>query len=263
MHEHRDTYGDAFFYSSLGTGWPQDCWADCPRARSGRTAAAIEQILGEEDLAEASTWADEERSNPATFWQTEAGPYHYVTVPTGTSLDAVGSPDEGDGLTALRRFTETVRSADATPEEKALALRFIVHIVGDLHQPLHAGNGSDRGGNEIDVLWFGQETNLHAVWDTRMLEGENLSYSEYARWLGRQIDPAETIDWWQPDPMVWIKESTDIRDTIYPQSGENVARLGYTYQYQHLPTAERRLQQGGVRLAAYLDWLFSDASFTP
>ena len=227
---------------------------------SGRTAAAIEQILGEEDLAEASTWADEERSNPATFWQTEAGPYHYVTVPIGTTLDAVESPDEGDGLTALRRFTQTVRSADAPPDEKALALRFIVHIVGDLHQPLHAGNGSDRGGNDIDVLWFGQETNLHSVWDTRMLEGQNLSYSEYAEWLGRDIEPNETIDWWQPDPLIWIKESTDIRDTIYPQSGENVARLGYAYQYQHLPTAERRLQQGGVRLAAYLYWLFSGAS---
>lgn len=97
---------------------------------NGRTAASIEQILGEEDLAEASTWADEERSNPDTFWQTEAGPYHYVTVPIGTTLEAVGSPEEGDGLTALRRFTRTVRSADATQEEKALALRFIVHIVG-------------------------------------------------------------------------------------------------------------------------------------
>lgn len=230
---------------------------------NGRTAASIEQILGEEDLAEASTWADEERSNPDTFWQTEAGPYHYVTVPIGRTLEAVGSPEEGDGLTALRRFTQTVRSADATQEEKALALRFIVHIVADLHQPLHAGNGSDRGGNDFDVLWFGEETNLHSVWDTKMLEGQNLSYSEYAQWLGRQIEPTETIAWWQPDPLIWIGESTTIRDTIYPQSGEGVARLGYAYQYQHLPTAERRLQQGGVRLAAYLDWLFSDASFTP
>lgn len=93
-----------------------------------------------------------------------------------------------------------------------------------------------------------------------MLQGQNLSYSEYAEWLGRDIGPTETIDWWQPDPMIWIKESTDIRDTIYPQSGENVARLGYAYQYQHLPTAERRLQQGRVRLAAYLDWLFSGTS---
>lgn len=122
---------------------------------NGRTAASIEQILGNVDLAEASTWADEERSNPATFWQTEAGSYHYVTVPTGTTLDAVGSPEEGDAFTALRRFTQTVRSAGATQEEKALALRFIVHIVGDLHQPLHVGNGSDRGGNDVDVLWFG------------------------------------------------------------------------------------------------------------
>lgn len=91
-----------------------------------------------------------------------------------------------------------------------------------------------------------------------MLEGQNLSYTEYAEWLGRKIEPSETIAWWQPDPLIWIGESTAIRDTIYPQAEEDITRLGYAYQYEHLPTAERRLQQGGVRLAAYLDWLFSD-----
>lgn len=225
---------------------------------SGHTAAHVEQILGAEDLAEASTWADEERSNPRTFWQTEAGPYHYVTVLKGETYSEVGSPKEGDALTALERFTATVRSADATKEEKALALRFIVHIVGDVHQPLHAGDGTDRGGNDVKVSWFGEDTNLHSVWDTKMIEGQNLSYSEYANWLDRQIDPAETISWWQADPLVWISESTAIRDTIYPASSDNFVKLGYAYQYEHLATMERRLQQGGIRLAAYLDWLFAD-----
>lgn len=91
-----------------------------------------------------------------------------------------------------------------------------------------------------------------------MLEGQKLSFSEYAGWLGRQIDPAETIDWCQTEPLISIGKNTDIRDTVYPQSGGDVARLGYAYQYQHLPAVERGLQQGGVRRAAYLDWLFSD-----
>lgn len=227
---------------------------------SGKTRAEIETILGAEDLAEASTWADEERSNPATFWQTEAGPYHYVTVPEGKTYSEVGAPDEGDALSALERFSATVRDPNATQAEKALALRFIVHIVGDVHQPLHAGSGDDRGGNDLKVRWFGDETNLHSVWDSQMIEGQNLSYSEYANWLGRQIDPAETIAWWDASPQVWIGESTAIRDTIYPEASAEMPNLGYAYQYEHLATAEQRLQQGGVRLAAYLDELFDQGS---
>lgn len=224
---------------------------------SGRTRAEIELILGEEGLAEASTWADEQRSNPAVFWQEEAGPYHYVTVPQGQIYENIGPPEEGDALSALALFTETVRDPSATREERGLALRFIVHIVGDVHQPLHAGSGEDRGGNDVKVLWLGEESNLHSVWDNRMIEGQDLSYTEYTAWLGRQIEPTETIAWWGAQPQVWIGESTQIRDTIYPPSADQVPNLGYAYQFQHLATAELRLQQGAVRLAAYLDWLFA------
>lgn len=224
---------------------------------SGRTRAEIELILGEEGLAQSSTWADEQRSNPAEFWQDDAGPYHYVTVPAGQIYDDVGPPEEGDALSALAHCAEVVRDPSATQDEKALALRFIVHIVGDAHQPLHAGNGADRGGNDVRVLWFGDETNLHSVWDSRIIDGQNLSYTEYAARLGGQIEPSDTIIWWNAEPQVWIGESTQIRDTIYPSSADQMPRLGYSYQFQHLATSELRLKQGGVRLAAYLDWLFA------
>jgi hypothetical protein len=223
---------------------------------SGKTRAELELILGEEDLAEASTWSDEQRSNPATFWQREAGAYHYVTVPEGQTYAEVTPPEKGDALTALARFAATVRDPNASREAKALALKFIIHIVGDVHQPLHAGNGDDRGGNDVRVRWFGNETNLHSVWDSRMIEGKSLSYTEYAVWLDRQIEPADTIAWWEANPQVWISESTQIRDTIYPAAGQEMPSLNYDYQFEHLATAEMRMQQGGVRLAAYLDWLF-------
>ena len=145
---------------------------------SGKTRAEIELILGEEDLAEASTSSDEERSNPNHFWQREAGAYHYVTVPEGQTYPAVGPPKEGDALSALDRFAATVRNPTASHEDKALALRFIVHIVGDVHQPLHAGKGDDRGGNDVQVHWFGEATNLHSVWDSKMIEAQSLSYTE-------------------------------------------------------------------------------------
>ena len=225
---------------------------------SGKTRAEIELILGKEDLAQASTWADEERSNPDSFWQREAGPYHYVTVPKGQTYAEVGAPEEGDALSALARFTQTVRDASASREEKALALKFIVHIVGDVHQPLHAGNGDDRGGNDVKVRWFGDETNLHSVWDSALIDSRNLSYTEYARWLGRDINPRETIAWWMADPQIWIAESTKIRDQIYPAPAEAMPNLGYAYQYEHLGVAETQLQRGGIRLAAYLAIVFAE-----
>lgn len=229
---------------------------------SGRTRAEIAQILDTEDLAEISTWPDDEKSNPAPFWQDVASPWHYVTVPDGQTYAQVGAPPEGDGVEALSRYAAVLRDDGASRDEKELALAFIVHIVGDLHQPLHVGNGTDRGGNEIRLTWFGRETNLHSVWDSAMIEGRSLGYPEYSRWLGRAITPAETIGWWAPDPQIWLAESTAIRDTIYPEPAAEGAmpRLGYDYSYQHLRTAEQRLKQGGVRLAAYLEWIFADPS---
>jgi hypothetical protein len=224
---------------------------------SGKTRAEIALILADEDIAEASTWADEQRSNPAPFWQQEAGPYHYVTVPDGKNYAEVEAPAGGDAVTALTGFAATVRSPTSTRDEKALALRFIIHIVGDVHQPLHVGNGLDRGGNDVKVRWFGRDSNLHSLWDTQLIEGQGLSYTEYATRLSRRINPAETIAWWDADPKVWIAESQRIRGTIYPEASEGIPSLNYDYQFQHLATAEKRLQQGGVRLAAYLDWLFA------
>ena len=219
-----------------------------------KTRAEIEKIIGTESLAEAATFADEERSNPAPFWQKEASPWHYVTVPAGKSYSEVGAPTEGDAYTALQRFTATLRDPDASQADKAIALRFIVHIVGDLHQPLHAGDGTDHGGNDVKVDYFGQSTNLHSVWDSALLDSENLSFTEFAARLDRRITPDQTIDWWNADPLVWIAESAAIRPNIYPAAKtDKRPQLSYVYQYQHLPIAEQRLEQAGVRLAAYLD----------
>ncbi|WP_239805986.1 S1/P1 nuclease [Croceicoccus hydrothermalis] len=120
------------------------------------------------------------------------------------------------------------------------------------------GNGEDRGGNDVKVRWFGDETNLPSVWDSRLIDSRNRSYSEYARWLGREIQPSDAIAWWTADPQVWIAEGTQIRDTIYPATGVASPNLSYAYQYEHLDTAEMQLKQSGVRLAAYLDNVFAD-----
>lgn len=226
---------------------------------SGAAAAGVKQILGSESLAEASTWADFMRASPEPFWRDVAPPFHYVTVPKGKTYVQAGAPAEGDAVTALRRFSATVRDPKASLADKQLALRFIVHIVGDLHQPLHAGNGTDRGGNDAKVTYRGRETNLHSVWDSGMIEGEQLSYSEKARWLLDKITPAQARAWSVADPTVWIRESTELRDQIYPAS----PGINSDYSFRQKAVVDQRLSQAGVRMAAYLNALFAGAPAPP
>jgi hypothetical protein len=220
-----------------------------PTARTG-----IEGILGTETMAEASNWPDFMRADLAPFWQHDAGPWHYVTVPRGKTYDAAGAPPEGDAVTALDKFSRVVRDTRAPLQQRQLALRFIIHIVGDLHQPLHAGNGSDKGGNDVKVTFQGRSTNLHSVWDSALVDEEQLSYSEMAAWLGSRITPDAAARWMVADPKIWIAESAALRDQIYPAG--DAAPLSYRYVYENTPRMEMRLEQGGVRLAAYLNALF-------
>ncbi|WP_066554947.1 S1/P1 nuclease [Croceicoccus bisphenolivorans] len=223
---------------------------------NGRTAAEIALILGAgETLAEASTWPDEQRSDPDPFWQKTSTPWHYVTVTGHPEWRESDAPKEGDAMTALRRFTATLRDPDASREDKATALRFVVHLVGDLHQPLHNGKGDDRGGNDFAVTWFGERANLHSVWDSKLIDGNGLSYTEYVARLEGRMTPEQMIAWWNPDPAVWVAESIVLRDTIYP--AEDKRDLGYFYQWQWRPKAELRIEQAGIRVAAYLDEVFA------
>ncbi len=214
---------------------------------------AIEAILGVETLAEASTWSDFMRSSPAPFWRSEASPYHYVTIPAGQHYSVVGAPPEGDAITALKLFANTLKNPRASLEERQLALRFTVHIIGDLHQPLHVGNGTDRGGNDFLVAFFGEVSNLHAVWDTKLVDHEQLSYSEMTKWLSAKLTPALVEQWSVTDPIVWVTESAQLRDGVYPENRD----LNWDYVFEHRDTVRTRLSQGGIRMAAYFNQLFA------
>lgn len=234
---------------------------------SGQTRARIEQILGAEELPEAATWPDEQRSNPDEFWQRTATPWHYVTLPVGEPVENLAHPPEGDASTALELFTATLRDPAASSADKARALRFVVHIVTDLHMPLHVGKPGDRGGNDVQVQWFDDPVtqNLHWVWDEGLILRQQLSYTEYTERLEARMTPEQVIDWWDPRPARWMAESAALRDRIYPAPSaefglgteESPIRLQYRYGYQWTPEMELRLQQAGVRAAAYLDWVFS------
>ena len=235
---------------------------------SGLARAHIRQLLGgAESLDEAATWPDDMRSAPEPFWQKTATPWHYVTL-DGITYDH--APPEGDALQALGRFRRTLEDPGASLADKQLALRFIVHLVGDLHQPLHVGKCCDRGGNDVKVSWFGKPTNLHAVWDSAMVDDEQYSYTELAAKLVRHTSEADVVKWWDVNPRDWISESAQYREEIYanipppkrvegkPKKGERpLPDLSYGYVYKFTPLMEQRLQQAGVRLAAYLNDIYS------
>lgn len=221
---------------------------------SAEARIAVEEILGPETLAEASTWPDFMRADPAEFWQKTANPWHYVTVPPGKTYEDVGAPEQGDAASALQKFTYMLRDRETSSDDRALALRFIVHIVGDLHQPLHVGNGTDRGGNDFEITWFGEPSNLHRLWDSQLIDSKQLSYTELAAWLKARIGAEEFRAWNTPDPLVWIAESAEIRDRIYPEDSE----IRWSYGYNWTDTLYTRLQKAGVRTAAYLNSLFGE-----
>lgn len=224
---------------------------------SAETKEAIGRILGPESLAEASTYPDDMRSSPDEFWQKTANPYHFVTLADGQHYHDKDCPPEGDSVSALKHFTKILQHDDSSIADKQLALRFIVHLIGDLHQPLHVSSAKvkDKGGNAVPVTFFKRQTNLHKVWDSDLIDQQQLSFSEYASWLNARITEQQYQQWSSADHRQWIGESAGLRDGVYPLSPE----LGWDYLYQHNPTMKLRLQQAGVRIAAYLNWLLATA----
>jgi hypothetical protein len=213
-----------------------------------KAASAVAGLLAPEQLAYVTTWADEIRSEPD--WA-KGDPWHWVTVPDGQTYETTPKNPEGDVLEAIARFERTLADRNAPRQERVQALKWLSHLVGDLHQPLHVGRGDDRGGNEVMVLWFSEPSNLHWVWDGKIIESTELSFSELAGLLDHAT-PEQRRDWQSSGPRDWARESQQLRDACY-QLGDR--KLSFRYIHDHWPTVQRRLLQAGVRLAGELNRL--------
>jgi hypothetical protein len=221
-----------------------------PQAR-----AAVTELLGSEFMAEAANWPDEMRSDPDEFWRRTSLPYHYVNLPDGVTYEESEKNPAGDALTALAMFTKTLKDKSAPLAERQKALRFIIHIVGDLHQPLHAGRAEDRGGNRIDVVWFEEMSNLHKVWDEDLIDYKMLSFTEWVRFLEPKITDAQKAQWQKAEPADWVRELIAMRGEIYDVGN---AIFSYDYVYRYTPVIKMQLSKGGMRLAGYLNKLFAE-----
>jgi hypothetical protein len=210
---------------------------------------AIERILNGQSLAIVSTWMDDIRSDSTYDYTTD---WHWVTIPDGMTYEQAEKNPKGDIIESIERIVAELKSRKLTPEQEVERLKWLIHLVGDIHQPLHVGRGDDRGGNNIKIMWFRADSNLHRVWDSDMIDDTKLSYTELAESLGNP-SPQQIQRWQQATVRDWAYESASYRKQVYDYGN---ARLGYQYSYKYLGIAKERLLQAGVRLAGLLNEIY-------
>lgn len=210
----------------------------------------IKKILGTESLADVANWMDFIKSDPQ---YDKMKPWHYVTIPDGQTYATSEKAPEGDVIWAINKFINELKSDTLTHDEQQFALKALVHLVGDIHQPLHVGNGTDRGGNDVKLKYFWQSSNLHRVWDSGMIDGQKLSYTE---WVLKINHPQKSqVEKWQSATINdWAMESMAMRPSVYA-IGEKKS-INYRYNYDHIAQVEQRLLQAGVRLAGVLNEIY-------
>ncbi len=216
----------------------------------------IQQILGKNDLPMSANWADFIKSDSAYNY---LGPWHYVNAPAGLNekafRDYLESAPEPNAYFQLGFLVEKLEDQRSLPaEERLLYLRLLVHILGDVHQPMHVGRAEDLGGNRITIKWFGQKTNLHRLWDEQLIDFQQLSYSEYAQSLDK-VNKREYEMLTRGKLSDWLYESYQGAEQLYRYS-EKDARLSYRYNYDQLELLNQQLLKGGLRLAKVLNQLF-------
>ena len=211
----------------------------------------IQELLDGQSLALVSTYADEIKSDGK---YRKYGPWHYVNFPFDSTYEEHEKNDAGDIIVAINKSIEVLKDENATKEDKVFYLKMLVHFLGDLHQPLHIGLGEDKGGNDFQVRWFNDGTNLHSVWDTKMIEDYNMSYSELAS-NEKELSKTEIQDIQKGSVVDWMYESRSLCKDIYSNT-EVGDKLWYPYMYKYMDVLRGQLQKGGIRLAEVLNEIF-------
>lgn len=211
----------------------------------------IEKLLDGKSLALISTYGDEIKSDPS---MDKYRKWHYINIPEGKTYDEV-KDDMGPNIITALRLCEKKLTDDSTPrKKKQFYLKMLVHLMGDLHQPMHIGHSKDRGGNDIKLKWFGEDTNLHRVWDSDMIQSYRMSYSELAK-NKRKLTKDEIGKLKKDDFVSWMKETQHITKKAYNSVSPDDS-LSYDYMEKWFPTVRQQLQRGGVRLAEVLNKIY-------
>lgn len=221
-----------------------------------RAKKAIDDILEGKSIVYYASWMDNLKNSPQ--W---AGGYdmtntwHYANVDEGYTYETMRKEPAGDVLTALELVMSKLRSGELSDSLRADYLKMLVHMVGDMHCPMHAGRLTDSGGNDIKIRWFGAPTNLHSIWDVEFIEStRKWSHTEWREQLDRHgkkeikaITAGSVYD--------WFFGTVAAAETIYLNTPEG-ADLRYQYLYDFNYLLERQLLYAGYRLAAVLNDIF-------
>jgi hypothetical protein len=225
------------------TGWIAEKYL------SKKARKAIEKLLKGESLAMTATWMDDVRSDSTYDYMVD---WHWVTIPFGNTYDKTTKNPNGDIIATLERIITELKSKKLTEEEQVNRIRILAHLIGDIHQPLHVGGMDDRGGNNVKVTWFRNESNLHRVWDSEMIDDTRLSYTELAQSLDKPTQ-AQILSWQKASVRDWANESQALKDNVYAIGN---GKLGYEYSYKNFHIVRARLLQAGVRLAGILNEIY-------
>lgn len=216
-----------------------------------KTKRKLKKLLKKKSMAFLSTYADEIKSDKR---YNDFYTWHYVNMPLDQEYDASKRHPKGDLVSGIEKCKEVIKDKNATDEDKAFYLKMLIHFIGDLHQPLHIGLAEDRGGNDFKVQWHYVDTNLHAVWDYKMIDRFDMSYKELAenadvltRLQVKSIQKGSIID--------WVNEVHQLTREVY-KSAKPEENLRYRYSYRHFGTVRSQLQIAGIRLAKVLNDLF-------
>jgi len=210
----------------------------------------VKKVLGTETLADVANWMDFIKSEPS---YNHMKPWHYVTVIDGQTYDTSEKAKEGDIIWAINKFVNELKSDTLSLAGQQFALKSLVHLVGDIHQPLHVGNGTDKGGNDVKLKYFWRDSNLHRVWDSGMIDGQNLSYTEWVKKINHTIK-TQVVQWQAASINNWVTESMAMRESVYALDEKK--SINYRYNYDHIKEVELRLVQAGVRLAGVLNNIY-------
>lgn len=221
---------------------------------SSNTAYVVSAYLRGESMSDVATWADENK-NRAT------APWHFINLPLGLNhTQFVQAVQQGDNntYTAILKTEASLKDKNLSAEQKNEALKYLIHLVGDAHQPMHVSRKEDKGGNTIQVRFDKKGTNLHSLWDSKLIDHEGLSEADIAKNYD-VASPADIKQWQADSPMEWLWESYQISSELYSatQPGQNVDEA---YYRKYIPVIRKRIDQAGIRLAGELNKLFNNVT---
>lgn len=212
----------------------------------------VMKILGNHSLVYYANWMDTASHTPEYAYTST---WHYANVDEGFTYETMDKLSEGDVIRAVNDLTARLKQKNLAPDEEKLSLMMLIHLVGDLHCPMHAGRRTDRGGNNVEVKFFNSPRKLHGIWDTDLVESAHKW--GYIDWQ-QQIDRAskqEKKAITEGTPLTWFNETHLIAEQIYSDTPAETV-VSYDYIAKYTPVIEQQLLRGGLRLAKILNEIY-------